>query len=55
MRLMGRVYWKHWRKEDRLSLLNAANESLTGVGQRYKTAQLQRLIEKLPDVEDLDT
>ena len=49
--LMARVYWKHWRKEDRLSLLNAADLSLKGVGQRYKTGELQRLVENLPDSE----
>lgn len=47
--LMTRVYWKQWRKEDRLSLLNIANESLKGAGIQYKTAELQRIIEKLPE------
>lgn len=50
--LMARVYWKHWRKDDRLSLLDAANESLKGVGQQHKTSELQRIVEKLPDTED---
>jgi len=49
--LMSRVFWKHWRTEDRLSLLDAADISLRGVGQQYKTGELQRIIEKLPDTE----
>jgi hypothetical protein len=51
--LMVRVYWKQWRKEDRPSLLDAANESLRGAGLEYRTADLKRLIEKLPDTKDL--
>ena len=54
MHLMQRVFWKHWRKQDRLALLNAADVSLQGVGQRQKTGELQRIIENLPDTEDLE-
>ena len=49
--LMSRVFWKHWRKEDRLSLLDAADISLRGVGQQHKTGALKRAIEKLSDTE----
>jgi nucleoside phosphorylase len=52
--VMFRVFWKHWRKEDRLILLNAADESLKGAGIRYKTSELVRRIEKLPDTEESD-
>jgi len=52
--VMFRVFWKHWRKEDRLILLNAADESLKGAGLRYKTSELVRRIENLPDTEELD-
>jgi hypothetical protein len=52
--IMTRVYWRHWEKGDRLILLNAADESLKGVGIPYKTSELQRRIEKLRDTEDLD-
>jgi hypothetical protein len=50
--VMFRVFWKHWRKDDRLILLNAAEESLRGAGLRYKTSELVRRIEKLPDAEE---
>jgi nucleoside phosphorylase len=52
--IMARVYWRHWRKGDRLILLNAADESLRGVGVQYKTSELQRRIEKLRDTEECD-
>ena len=52
--LMSRVFWSHWRKDDKLSMLDVADESLKGVGIRRKTGQLQRLIEKLPDREESD-
>jgi nucleoside phosphorylase len=52
--LMGRVFWKHWRKEDRLSLLDAADLSLKGVGLQTKTGELKRIIERLPETKSLD-
>jgi len=51
---MARVFWNHWRKEDRLSLLNIADASLKGIGLRKKTGALQRLIENLPESDELD-
>ena len=52
--IMARVFWNHWRKEDRLSLLNIADASLKGIGLRKKTGALQRLIENLPESDELD-
>lgn len=44
--LIERVYWKHWKKEDRLSLLDAADESLKVIGRQYDKSELKRLIER---------
>jgi hypothetical protein len=52
--VMARVYWRHWRKEDRLSLLGAATESLAGAGIKYNNSELKRIVENLPDVDDLE-
>lgn len=52
--VMGRAFWGHWRKEDRLILLNAADESLKGAGVRYKTSDLVRRISRLSDKEEAD-
>ncbi len=52
--IMARVFWNHWRKEDRLSLLNVAEMSLKSIGLRRKTGELQRLIENLPETEERD-
>ena len=51
--LLTRVYWRHWKKQDRLDLLDAASESLKGVGVQQDKSQLKRLIEGLPATEDL--
>jgi hypothetical protein len=51
--LLTRVYWRHWKKQDRLDLLDAASESLKGVGGQQDKSQLKRLIENLPETEDL--
>jgi len=40
-----RVYWNHWRKEDRLVLLNAAEEALKGFNINLNKGELKRLIE----------
>jgi nucleoside phosphorylase len=40
-----RVYWNHWRKEDRLVLLNAAEEALKGFNITLKKGELKRMIE----------
>lgn len=50
--LLIRVFWKHWRKEDRLVLLDIADRSLKGMGLWRKTGQLQRLVENLPEADD---
>ena len=47
--IMTRVYWRHWVKNDRLVLLNAAGESLVGAGLHYNKGELKRIIENLPD------
>jgi hypothetical protein len=52
--LIARVYWRHWRKEDRLLLLDAASESLKGAGVQFNKSELKRSIENLPDTEDPD-
>jgi hypothetical protein len=43
-----RVYWNHWRQEDRLILLNAAEECLKGYGLTLNKGELKRYIEKTP-------
>jgi hypothetical protein len=50
--LLSRVYWRHWKKQDRLDLLDAAMESLKSVGMQQDKSQLKRLIEDLPESED---
>lgn len=45
---VGRVYWNHWRKEDRMNLLSAAEECLKGFGGTFKKAELKRYIESTP-------
>ncbi|MGA7803454.1 hypothetical protein, partial [Bradyrhizobium sp.] len=42
---LERVYWNHWRKEDRIVLLNAAEECLKGVGLNLNKGELKRYIE----------
>ena len=51
--LLSRVYWRHWKKQDRLDLLDAAMESLKSVGMQQDKSRLKRLIEDLPEIEDL--
>jgi nucleoside phosphorylase len=46
--LMARVYWRHWRKQDKLLLLNAADECLKGTGLQNSASELKRIMEKLP-------
>jgi nucleoside phosphorylase len=41
----ARVYWNHWRTEDRLVLLSAAEECLKGLGLSLKKGELTRYIE----------
>lgn len=42
--LMRRVFWQHWKKENRLILLDVAEESLKISGQIPEKAKYQRLI-----------
>lgn len=42
---VARVYWNHWRKEDRMVLLNAAEEALRGFNITLNKGELKRFIE----------
>lgn len=42
---LARVYWSHWKKEDRLALLDAAEDILEPLQVDINKAQLKRLIE----------
>jgi hypothetical protein len=42
---MERVYWNHWRKEDRLALLSAAEECLRGFSTSLNKGEIKRYIE----------
>ncbi|MGE0285234.1 MAG: hypothetical protein AB7I42_01240 [Bradyrhizobium sp.] len=50
--LITRVYWRHWNKDHRLKLLNAAQESLKAAGLKYDKAGLKRLIDREVEKED---
>ncbi|WND54015.1 hypothetical protein L1A21_09710 [Rhodopseudomonas palustris] len=51
-----RVYWNHWRKEDRFALLSAAEECLKGIGVQIKKGELKRFIENsISDSSDCDS
>lgn len=41
-----RVYWSHWKKEDRLALLDAAEEAIVPLHVNLDRGQLQRIIEQ---------
>ena len=43
--LIARAYWKHWRKDDRLALLDAANECLKPLGKQYNKSPITRMIQ----------
>lgn len=47
--LLSRVYWSHWKKEDRLILLEAAEESIKPLQVTLDKPALKRLIEKTAD------
>jgi nucleoside phosphorylase len=51
--LLSRVYWRHWKKQDRLDLLDAASESLKSIGVQQDKSRLKRLLEDLTRDEDL--
>ncbi len=42
---LARVYWSHWKKDDRLTLLDAAEDILQPLDVDINKAQLKRLIE----------
>ena len=41
-----RVYWSHWRQEDRLALLEAADETIKPLSIQFKKPELKRFISK---------
>jgi hypothetical protein len=43
--LVMRVYWRHWKKTNRLKLLDVAQESLKIIGMSYDKGAIKRLIE----------
>ena len=49
---LARVYWSHWKKEDRLALLDAAEEALRPFDVTLNKAELKRLIEQSARKED---
>jgi hypothetical protein len=46
---LARVYWNHWRKEDRHVLLNAAAETVKDVGLSINKGELMRYIDNSRD------
>ncbi|MBX5159847.1 hypothetical protein HJB89_22430 [Rhizobium sp. NZLR8] len=46
---MTRVFWNHWQPENRLALLDAAEESLKPLNQGIKKGEFQRMISKGKD------
>lgn len=61
---LSRVYWNHWKKDDRLSLLDAALEIVSPLNLDIKGPELKRLIGReekikaksiLPKVKDIDS
>lgn len=45
--LFGRVYWVHWNPDDRMELLNAANDAIKALGLSFiETATVKRKIER---------
>jgi nucleoside phosphorylase len=46
--LMMRVYWKQWKKQDRIELLTIGKESLRGIGMDYKVEDMEKILGALP-------
>jgi ABC-type enterochelin transport system permease subunit len=46
---MMRVYWKQWKKQDRMDLLKLGRESLRGIGLEYKVEEMEKLLGKPPE------
>lgn len=49
---LSRVYWNHWRKDDRLTLLDAAEEAIRPLEHSINKAELKRLVEKQVNNDD---
>ena len=47
--LMFRVYWKQWKKGDRVELLNIAKESLRGIGMAVKFEDMEKMLGPSPN------
>ena len=48
---IARVHWNHWRKEDRLALLEAAEEAIKPLAMKFDKGELRRAIEKTAEEE----
>ncbi len=46
---LARVYWNHWRKDDRLVLLDIADEAIRPVELSINKAELMRMVKRAPD------
>lgn len=46
---LARVYWNHWRKDDRLVLLDMADEAIKPVELSINKAELMRMVSREPD------
>ncbi|WP_242154813.1 hypothetical protein [Sphingomonas sp. BAUL-RG-20F-R05-02] len=50
---MARVYWNHWRKDDRLVLLDMADEAIKPIELSINKAELMRMVKREPDKDAL--
>lgn len=46
---LARVYWNHWRKDDRLVLLDIADEAIKPIELTINKAELMRMVKRAPD------
>ncbi len=46
---LARVYWNHWRKDDRLVLLDIADEAIKPIELNLNKAELMRMVKREPD------
>jgi hypothetical protein len=46
---IARVYWSHWHKDDRIHLLQAAEEAIQPLEVQINKPELKRLIEREAD------
>ncbi len=49
---LSRVYWNHWKKDDRLVLLDVADEVIKPIEVSINKAELKRLVEKVTTPKD---